>query len=331
MNDLHNSRTLPAFDSAEERSAKVYLAAQVASMMGRKMEEGDWTGVYRRAKGIPDAPWSNLGIDINHQGLGVEHKLLRCSNLRRRPIKVVCGTTRMHPAATRSIRIQDVNAPAKTVMREVLEQYNSLIDGHSAVVREGAATGISDLRIGWLLWETSLTEFLYFEERFRKVDPNRYYAEWNETPARGARKGSRSLWIFDRETNQKRYSVTTSAGIKIQPYFDVPAPGDPNLYYFRVQSEPLDSDTVQIWVTSRTAESLARSLGKLTKFRVSDAILRTAGSEAAAVGIRTDDQEIAVPIPVSRKAFEVFCETWDGVSDEHRAQLFLRTWRRARR
>ena len=77
--------------------------------------------------------------------------------------------------------------------------------------------------------------------------------EWNITPARGVRKASKSLWIYDSSTRQKRYSVTTSAGIKIQPYFDVPPPSDENLYYFRVQSEPLDSDTTLLWVASSTA------------------------------------------------------------------------------
>ena len=48
--------------------------------------------------------------------------------------------------------------------------------------------------------------------------------------------------MYEKITKQKRYSVTTSAGIKIQPYFDVPPPNDQNLYYFRVQSEPIDTD-----------------------------------------------------------------------------------------
>src|SRR5215831_8113244 len=100
---MNDSAPLKAFSDEEFKRAKVLLATQVAHMMGRKMEEGDWTHVYCLAKGIPPTGWSNLNIDVNYQGLGVEHKLLRPSV---RSIKAVCGTTMMHPAATRSIRIE---------------------------------------------------------------------------------------------------------------------------------------------------------------------------------------------------------------------------------
>ena len=287
------------------------------------MEEGDWTAVYCHAKGIPDTGWSNLSIDIIHEGLGVEQKLLRCSNLRGRPIKSVCGTTLMHPAATRSIRIEDANRSVEHVMGEVFAQYNALIDTRGSHVEESALDATLDLRAGWLLWENSLSEFLYFEQQLLKLNPTDYYAEWNETPARGARKGSKSLWIYDRVTHQKRYSVTTAAGIKIQPYFDVPSPSDPNLYYFRVQSEPVDSDTVNIWVSSTTARSLERMIGDLTKDAVSSAILKVAKSVSSEMRESDVRHDSAVPIPISKEAFAVFCSTWDGVSDEHRTRLLL--------
>ena len=51
------------------------------------------------------------------------------------------------------------------------------------------------MRIGWLLWKDTLEEFLYFEESMLKPTISDYYAEWNITPARGARKESKSLWI----------------------------------------------------------------------------------------------------------------------------------------
>ena len=317
----HNA-TLPAFGPGEEFDLKVCLASRVASMLGRKMEEGDWTSVYCRAKGIPEAGWSNLNIDVICKGLGVEHKLLRCSTLRGRPIKSVCGTTLMHPAATRSIRIENVERNADLVMGEVLAQYNALIDGYTSSVRKTAPETEPDMRIGWLLWEDSLSEFLYFENILLKLNITEYYAEWNVTPARGARKGSKSLWIYDRYTNQKRYSVTTSAGIKIQPYFKVPSPSDPNLYFFRVQSEPVDSDTVNLWVSAMTARNLRRILGELSKDVVSKAILDVARSVDSRSMEDCKLHESAVPIPVSVQAFNVFCSTWDGVSDEHRAQLF---------
>ena len=322
MNRNHNA-TLRAFSKREFSNAKLHLATQVAHMMGRKLEEDDWNEVYCAAKGIPHTGWSNLNIDVNYGGLGIEQKLLRCRALDGRPIKSVCGTTLMHPAATRSIRIDDPSKPASAVMRDIFRQYADLIERRRQKVIEESPGAEPDMRIGWLLWEDLLLEFLYFEQRLEAPKLEDYYAEWNETPSRGARKGSKSLWIFNRATNEKRYSVTTSAGIKIQPYFDVPSPSDPNLYYFRVQSEPIDSNTVQIWVSASTARAIQRILGNLERDKISQAVIETARL-AVAVGLKSaDDIELAQPIRLTREAFDVFKSKWEGVSDEHRAQLFL--------
>ncbi len=323
MINSYNS-TLKAFSENEYKKAKLLLATQVAHMMGRKLEEDDWNKVYCAAKNIPHTGWSNLNIDINHCGLGVEQKLLRVSGLENRPIKSVCGTTMMHPAATRSIRIENTELPAENVMYDVFEQYCNLIDIRTKKVLEQTPNNQDpDMRIGWLLWEDSLTEFLYFEQRLEAPDPDDYYAEWNVTPPKGARKGSKSLWIYERNTNKKRYSVTTSAGIKIQPYFDVPAPSDQNLYYFRVQSEPIDYDTVQIWVSATTARAIQRIIGELSKDVISKAIIEAAKYAVVEEIAISDNTDLAKPILITRKAFEVFQSTWEGVSDEHRAQLFL--------
>ena len=85
--------TLPVFDAVQAKRAKILLATQVASMMGRKLEEGDWSSVYCKAKNIPDAGWSNLHIDVNYQGFGLELKLLRIADLNGKPLKSVCGET----------------------------------------------------------------------------------------------------------------------------------------------------------------------------------------------------------------------------------------------
>lgn len=316
-------RTLAVFNDEEYSRAKVFLATQVAHMMGRKLEEDDWNKVYCAAKCIPHSGWSNLNIDVNHNGLGVEQKLLRVSGLGVRPIKSVCGTTMMHPAATRSIRIDDNSLPADVVMRDVFEQYSDLINIRTEKVKETSGGVEPDMRTGWLLWEDSLTEFLYFEERLKAPQADHYFAEWNETPPKGARKGSKSLWIYEKDTNKKRFSVTTSAGIKIQPYFDVPAPSDPNLCYFRVQSEQIDYDTIQIWVSSTTAKAIQRELGDLEKENVSNAIIKVAKQTSIEDAAINSSEELAQPIQINRKAFEIFTATWEGVSDEHRAQLFL--------
>ncbi|MEW6142943.1 MAG: hypothetical protein AB1597_07320 [Chloroflexota bacterium] len=323
MKQKNHSATLKAFSVDEVKKAKLRLATQVANMMGRKLEEDDWNKVYCAAKGIPHKGWSNLNIDVSCGGLGVEQKLLRVSGLNGRPIESVCGTTMMHPAATRSIRIDNVDRPANEVMRDVFQQYAELIELRRQKVREESPDTEPDMRTGWLLWEDTLTEFLYFEQRLEAPDPDDYYAEWNETVPRGARKRSKSLWIFNRTTNLKRFSVTTSAGIKIQPYFDVPSPSDPNLYYFRVQSEPIGEDSVQIWVSASTARAIRHILGNLDKAGVSKAVMEAARVAAATETRPRGGAELAQPIRLTRDAFDVFHSTWDGVSDEHRAQLFL--------
>lgn len=317
--------TLKAFSDKEAQMAKVFLATQVASMMGRKLEEGDWTKVYCQAKNIPESTWSNLHVDVNYDGLGLEIKLLRIAQLRDRPIKTVCGTTLMHPAATRSIRIDDLNAEPNAVMYDVFSQYAELIRQRTERVRSTAPEKTPDMRTGWLIWEDNLTEFLYFEEKTIPPNPKDYYAQWNETAARGARKPSKSLWIYQKQTNQKRYSVTTSAGIKIQPYFDVPSPSDSDLFYFRVQSEPISEDTICLWVAAQTANALKQILGSLERDRVSAAIIEAlSGQHITPIPLKMSQEDLAVSIPISLEAHQILINSWDAVSDEHRAQLLLK-------
>lgn len=318
-------KTLRAFTGTELARAKVLLAAQVASMMGRKLEEGDWNTVYCRAKGFPEEGWSNLYIDVNYNGIGVEMKLLRARGSGNGTLKNVCGQTLMHPSATRSIRIRNTGGAAQEVMNEVFEQYGALIRQRTAHVWARTPKGVEvDMRTGWLIWEKNLVEFLYFEEPMRAPEPDRYFAEWHESVGRGMRKPSRSLWIYDRVTKQKRYSITTGAGIKIQPYFDVPPPSDENLYYFRVQSEPVGQDTVLLWVTTSTARELKERLGSLGRDVVSTAILDAARRGAGTSVAVRDDEESAISIAVSVEAHERLTEVLGGVNDEHRVQLLLR-------
>lgn len=316
--------TLQAFTKSQFELAKLYLATQVTTMMGRKLEEGDWSSVYCKAKGIPDGGWSNLNIDVNHKGLGLELKVLRIPQLNGKALKNVCGTTLMHPSATRSIRIDDINQDANIVMHSVLQQYAELIELRTQKVRQLAEGAQPDMRTGWLIWEDNLTEFLYFEERMVAPVASNYFAAWNDTGARGARKSSRSLWIYDKETEQKRYSVTTSAGIKIQPYFDVPAPTDPNLCYFRVQGEPINADTVLLWVSFTTAEALKAKLGSLDKTTVSNAIAQIIQS-GFEPGVAVDGAgDYAQSIAIDASVYQKLVSAWEACSDEHRGQLLLK-------
>jgi hypothetical protein len=313
-------KTLPVFNSAEYQTAHRLLAARVTHMMGRKLEEDDWTAIYCKAKGIRQQGWSNLNIDVSHGALGVEQKMLapRKSD---RSLLDCCGTTLMHPSATRSIRIPDINADANQVMVDVFRQYAELIELRTEKVREESGLLAPDMRTGWLLWQESLREFLYFEERMQAPDPRLFRATWESRASKSARKASKSLWIFEKKTNLKRFSVTTEAGIKIQPYFDVPANDDPNLYRFIVQGEDVGLDLVRVWLTLPTAREVQETIGSLEPGPLSAAILEApVPGPAAALLAETGD---VVEVTISASAYVHLLTTFDGVSDEHRFRVLL--------
>jgi len=250
---LSKFKTLSAFTKEEFKRAHIYLASRVATMLGRKFEEGDWSYVYCNAKNIPDQGWSNLNIDIMHDGLGVEHKMLCVRS--KKNMKEHCGTTLMHPAATRAIRIPSLEGDPTEIAQNVLSQYVDLLDQREDKLAELYPGKKPDLRTGWLLWQESLAEFMYFEEDIFVPNPDNYWAEWKESRG-GTRRESKTLWVYKKDTGQKRYSITTIAGAKIQPYFDVPPPNDPNICYFKVQGEDFKSGLIRVWLTQTTAKLL---------------------------------------------------------------------------
>jgi hypothetical protein len=284
-------------------------------MNGRKLEEDDWSSVYCEAKKIPQRGWSNLNIDVVHGALGVEHKMLRYDQR----LDLAFGTTHMHPSLTRSIRIPSTDAEAGEVMSDVFAQYAALVESRRAYVeRQNADGGEVDLRTGWLLWQSSLQQFLYFEEETTAPDPADYWAEWHERPTRGSRKPSKNLWIFERTTRQKRYSVTTSAGIKIQPYFDVPSRENPHAYLFTVQAAPVPGGSVRATITQRTAAALEQVLGSLDSDTLSAAILRAADilRESEFLDDTTTEADEIQFVTLKAEAYAALREVLPGVNDE---------------
>ena len=326
---LGKPRTLPAFTPEEYRRAHLYLATQVANMMGRKMEEEDWAHVYCKAKNIPPRNWSNLNLDVMHGALGVEHKMLRNSS--KATLIDLAGTTQMHPSLTRSIRIEDVNQDPNEVMLEVFRQYEALVSHRRNTVLRNSGGNHElddiDMRTGWLIWETDLREFIYFEEQTVPPNPGNYWAEWNVTPAKGSRKPSKSLWIYERETGKKRYSVTTSAGVKIQPYFDIPSPQDPNFYFFRVQGETVENDLVRLWVNGATARELKSLIGSLEIEVVSSAVVTTIQNLVNKELDPEIDSGVAESVLMTKSAYKTLSENLEAVSDEHRMQLLVKALR----
>lgn len=314
-------RTLQAFTVGELTRAHTLLAARVALMMGRKLEEGDWAHIYCAAKDIPNRGWSNLNIDVMHNGLGVEHKMLR------RPADVqlrdLCGTRLMHPSATRSIRIPSTDGDPNDVMHDVLNQYARLIDERKRKVGEDAGGVEPDMRTGWLLWQASLKEFLYFEEEMLAPDPQDYIAEWKDSGG-GARKTSRNLWVYEKESGRKRYSITSAAGAKIQPYFDVPPPNHPNLYILRVQGEEYQTGLIRLWITASTERELRSLVGDLSVENLG-LVIAAAADDPTEVATAVDAQhDEARPLILTVESYSLLNASFPGVSDEHMVRLLIR-------
>jgi len=318
------SHALQVFTSDQVLELQRRLAYKVVKMMGRKLEEDDWTSIYCEVLGYPPRGWSNLEIDVVAGRLGVEHKMLQ---VRQGEITSVCGTSLMHPALTRSIRIESTDEPADDVMTSVLTQYGALLGDRRARIAVDAKCSSSEveLRTGWLLWQENLRQFLYFEELAVAPDPAGFTAEWVTRPSGGPRKGSKNLWVYDRATGKKRYSVTTSAGIKIQPYFDVPSSLDPNAYVFTVYGEPLADDLVNVWLATTTHTELLHAVAMFGSDDVSGFIVDAAATlqgdpptDAAPAPV-----EQAIHTPVSTVAYEALRTAFPGVNDDHSVQLLL--------
>ena len=313
--------TLSAFTPVEFQKAKSLLAARVAYMMGRKLEEADWAHVYCKARGLDALGWSNLNADVTVAGLSLEHKMMRCSESE--AIKNHCGTRMMHPALTRRVSLPDI-VDSEEAMRVVITSYQKVLDErHSKAAAISGGKSV-ELRSGWLLYDSSLTEFLYFEEPSQNLNPDKHRAVWSERlkKGEGGRRGNRNLWIYD-ENDQKVWSVTGGAsGTKIQTYFKVPAANDEHLCYFRVQGEPLSAETVRVWVTESTAKNLRQLLGELDTRRVTDAILNVSASDEMLTA--TEECEEILELVIGQNAYAALKEKFLGVSDEHCFQLLCK-------
>jgi hypothetical protein len=315
-------KVLVAFTKDEADAVQELLALAVLKMMGRKMEEGDWRDIYCKAKQIPVTGWSNLNIDVMHGPLGVEHKMLcRRSD---KDIRETCGTSPMHPSLTRSIRVPPASTDPNDAMARILTQYGDLVEERrQKVIQAGALKGNPDMRTGWLLWQTSLRQFLYFEEEMLKPDPSDYRAEWVKgRTSQGGRKSSTNLWIYEKATGAKRYSVTSEAGAKIQPYFDVPPLGDPNLFVWTVIGEVVRAGVVRVWLSENTASALRELIGSLDDIdAISAAVIEAVKKAPELVADIVMPDEKPVEVLIKQEAYDALCAAFRGVNDNHQFQL----------
>jgi len=239
------TRFIRPFLDAELVEARQEMQRLAISLLGRKVEEGDWTDVYCKVKKAPPPGWSNLPFrDYIHNGVGVEFKLL----CRQNPIGDV-GRSLMHPSATRTISF-DENESAESAKRKVLTQWGAQIGEFEERIRKTSKSGKVDARWGILLWSPDHTQFLYFEERLVKPDPSDYSARWHDGQHRG--NATRNLHIFEKETGEKKFSCTLPRnGAKLQPYFDVPTEAQGAVLF-----ELKKVDLVALYVTRPLRERL---------------------------------------------------------------------------
>jgi hypothetical protein len=81
-------------------------------------------------------------------------------------------------------------------------------------------------------------------------NPDDYFAQFVDARHRG--KATRNLYIYEKSTNAKRYSVTMPEyGAKIQPYFDIPRIGA-GAYGFTSPNDNLEP----IWLKPETVTAI---------------------------------------------------------------------------
>lgn len=231
---------------------------------------------------------------------------------------------------TRRVSLPD-KGDANEAMRLVIAGYQKVLDERRAKALAISNGRPVELRSGWLLYESSLSEFLYWEEPTVNLNPTEHKAVWKERVARGegGRRGNKNLWIYNKATGRKVWSVTGGgSGTKIQPYFTVPTADDENLCYFRVQGEMLAGDTVRVWITEPTARTLKGILGDLDPERLSDAILKAAATAPSLAA--TEDHERVQELVILHAAYIALKEKFPGVSDEHCFQLLCKRLAEAR-
>jgi hypothetical protein len=216
---------LKAFNVAEKSRVPPLLIRKISSLGGiEKLEEEHWTSIYCEIKKIPFQSFSNVfGRDIElTDGTVVEMKCIRVKSLEDK--KWI-----MHPSLTRVVPEWSINDTAQVSMTKIVNAYNALI----ARTFQGKAA-----RWGILLYLGDFSSFMYFEYPIMPLNPSLLVANYASVErVKESRRTTTNIWVYDKSI--KIMSITSpKAGMKIQPYFYVPAP-HPERYVFDLRSQPV--------------------------------------------------------------------------------------------
>lgn len=203
------STPLPVFTDKQFEKLKAEWSLAISSIGLSKLEEEHWTDIYCKILGIDPQGFSNLfGKDIEYKDRVIEMKCIR---------KEYPFSPRiMHPALTRKVEEWNSSDPPEKSMRVVIDGYNQLIRD---------TFGAKEARWGLLVYSNAYSHATYFEYPITTLNVNELTAQYNHSKRSGSRRATTNLWIF--QDGIKIMSVTSpSAGMKIQPYFNVPAKND---------------------------------------------------------------------------------------------------------
>lgn len=196
---------LQVFTSEQFKSLSSLWIEAISRIALTKLEEEHWTNVYCKALGIQQTGFSNLfGKDVEYLDRVIEMKCIR--------MKYPFPNRIMLPALTRKVNEWSATDSAQNSMELVISGYNELIRN----TFEGKTA-----RWGLLICSPCLSHASYLEYPIRELDINALTAEYNHRPGSDSRRSTTNLWIY--QDGIKIISVTSpSAGMKIQPYFNVP-------------------------------------------------------------------------------------------------------------
>lgn len=203
-------KPLPVF-SADQFDHLVGLWIRKLSQISiTKLEEEHWTDVYCTALGIPQTGFSNVfGNDTEFGDRVIEMKCIR-HETPFAPARI------MHPSLTRRVALWSKEDPVSVSLTRVIESYNNLI--------ESTFRG-KEPRWGILVYSPCLTQASYFEYPIQVLDISKLKAEYRSRPASDRRRSTTNMWVY--QDDIKIMSVTSpDAGMKIQPYFQIPSKSD---------------------------------------------------------------------------------------------------------